>query len=246
MAPILPQTATDWQLFDELVRVHLSVSELVDRDLYEWWGQWNRLYFAETLRPLFLHSGNTDYGKALGCCHFRPTREILVQKQGIKAPAKGMHHSRSVRQHEAFAGLSEQQYAVALIVLHEMVHQACFEAGVDAGHEGEPWADHCNAIGADLGLRLTFSPMHRGKEARLNVDGTPARDAAGKPIRDNVWRPTRDKLLPGTDRFATVSECRHFPFRQGDPFVIANTVTIETGKAVAANGGKPITMLPKF
>lgn len=237
----LPESTTDWDLFDDLVKVHKSVTDELawSRDLYDWWAAWNRIYFAEKLKPLFIYSGNTDYGKFLGLCRYLPTREILIQKQGIKSPEKGEHHGYSVRHHEAFGHLTDTQYNVALIVLHEMIHQACFEAGVDPNHEGAPWAAHCNYIGNDLGLGLTFSEMRRSKVTIQQENNSKS--------RVNIWRPKkRIDLLPNTDRFATVEECRCFPFRDGDPFIGANTVTLTSGKAVKQNGGRPVVIPPKF
>lgn len=237
----LPTAVTDWSLFNDLVRVHQSVAtdaSSCDREMYEWWAQWNRLYFNETLRPLFIYTGNSDYGKYLGFCRYLPSREIMIQQQGIKSPIKGEHYGASVMRHSAFAGLSEMQYCVALMLLHEMIHQACFEAGVNPDHEGAPWATHCNVIGADLGLRLTFSEMKRGKAAKEKGQASEK--------RRNVWRPVSDALLPGTDRLATVEECRSFPWREDAAFIRANTVVLTEGKAVVQNGGEPVEILPKF
>ena len=200
----LPDYSTDFSLLDDVVRVHQVLSKSTNRSLYDWWTRWNEVYFENTLRPLFLGVGNTDYGKWLGTDHFEPMRQIVIQKQGSSCAIRGEHHVLAARRHEAFANLSRADYATALILLHEMMHQACHEAGewVDNCHQGPLWIAHCNYIGNDLGLGLTYSQMKRGKER-----------AQGKQPRANVWQAVQKQLLPATDRFATYDECRMFPFR---------------------------------
>jgi hypothetical protein len=107
---------------------------------------------------------------------------------------------------------------MALILLHEMMHQACHEAGewVDNCHQGPLWLAHCNHIGGDLGLGLTFARMKRGKTPMLDDDGVPIKNAKGEQLRANKWMPMEKKLLPNTNRTASYDECRMFPLREDD------------------------------
>lgn len=251
--PPLPKSKTDFDLLEDLIRVHETVinPETSDRDLYRWWQLWNSIFFEERLHPIIVLTGLTDYGKFLGYCKAFPERYIMIQKNGIASKQdgdeKGAHHARSCKLHPFFKSLTPQQYGVALIVLHEMIHQACFEAKVDASHEGEPWALHCNAIAPELGLPLTYAPMKRTKRTLRNENGKAIRTWDGKLERVNVWVPLwkESDLRPGT-RFATHDECRSFPFMAGDSMITENTVTLYEGPAVDRNNGEPVEMLPEF
>jgi hypothetical protein len=216
MQRTLPKASTDFGLLDDLIRVHESVSTLADRSLYDWWQRWNKAYFENTLRPLFIYFGNSDYGRHVGFCRHLPNREIMIQKPGKTCGIKALHHLESAKRHDAFNDVPDSQYALALILLHEMMHQAAFEADSplkDNCHLTPIWLEHCNFIGDDLGLGLTYTPMVRAKQAQRNDDGTAIKSHEGKTVRQNVWRPKKAELRAGTERFATYEECRMFPFR---------------------------------
>jgi hypothetical protein len=226
MQRTLPKASTDFGLLDELIRVHESVSTLADRSLYDWWQRWNKAYFNNTLRPLFIYFGNSDYGRHLGFHRVLPRREIMIQKSGISCDIKGLHHIESAKRHDAFSDVPDSQYALALILLHEMMHQAVYEAGGDLNdncHLTPIWLELCNFIGDDLGLGLTYAPMVRAKQAQRNDDGNAIKSHEGKTVRQNVWRPKKAELRANTERFATYDECRKFPFR-GDEKLDRNIV----------------------
>ena len=244
----LPKGHTDHALLGQIVNVHRVTFQegqhggVQPAVLYDWWRHWNAIYFQSTLMPLFITEGNTDYGKYLGFCQYTPERRILIQQRSIQTEASGAfasHHGASVRRHPVFAGLEEGDYNIALLLLHEMMHQACFEAGQDAGHNSPAWAAWCNLIGQDLGLTITFSQMKKGKKT-VPTSGE-------KKKRITVMLPVNGaELLPGTTRFAEYAEQCRFPWQLDSPFIRANTKTLEEGRLVAANEGDPVDLLPQF
>lgn len=219
MARTLPNNKTDFALLKEIIACQ-DAKKKDGTHLYDWWQRWNNIYFENTLKPIIVSYQNTDYGRYLGYFRHSPIMEIVIQWR-----TKTVKRGSEVMQHDAFADLTTRQYCLALIVLHEMMHQACFEAGLDPGHEGQPWLDHCKFIGSDLKLGLTYSPMKRQKESVLK-DGTVLR-RAGRAVRQNVWRPTSTELFSGTDRFASHDEIIYFPFREDSAFIEANTSIVE-------------------
>jgi hypothetical protein len=85
----------------------------------EYWLEFNELYFGGQLQPLpIFFTPSTPYGKRLGwtCCQEEVTHIALA------APRLG-------------------KFLVAdrSTLLHEMIHQALFERGVNPSHDGEPW-----------------------------------------------------------------------------------------------------------
>lgn len=245
----LPATTTDPELFQQVINVHnhVYVPDLLGetvyhhRVLYDWWNKWNQIYFDNTLTPLFITEGNTDYGKYLGYCMYQPERKILIQQRSIETQEShrfAKHHGNSVRRHEAFESLTDDAYNIALLLLHEMIHQACFEAGVDAAHDSGSWADHCNYIGQDLGMTITFAKFKQVKVPYVDEHGNKKRMSKMKPVHQN--------LLPGTERMAEYGEQCRFPFQWDSPFIEANTRTLTSGKAVQKNGGEPVILPPQF
>lgn len=217
MQRTLPKTSTDFGLLDDLIRVHESTAIDVDRSLYTWWKRWNKIYFENTLRPLFLHYGLSDYGRALGHYALRPVREILIQKVGRKKSEQCLSVHVAAKHHEAFKDLSKYQYSLALVLLHEMMHQSEHETGGSVGdncHQTTTWLEYCNFIGNDLGLGLTYSTMARQKVSKTDDEGNIVKNAQGQTMRKNIWKPKAKELLPNTVRFATYDECRRFPFRE--------------------------------
>lgn len=216
----LPKSKTDFDLLDDLIRVHESTAIGVDRSLYEWWKRWNKIYFENSLRPLFLHFGLSDYGRALGHYALQPVREILIQKVGRRKSEQCLSVHDAAKHHEAFKDLSKYQYSLALVLLHEMMHQLDHETGGFNGDNGDnchqtpTWLEYCNFIGNDLGLGLTYAPMARQKVSKTDDEGNIVRNAQGQAMRVNVWKPMAGELLPNTVRFATYDECRRFPFRE--------------------------------
>ena len=249
LLPPLPASSTDDDLLRQVINVHsvtyiprLDVTLAKSIDLYEWWALWNDIYFHNTLTPLFITEGNTDYGKYLGFCQYYPERKILIQQQSVKTEKGGKfcaHHGNSVKRHPRFESLTAEQYNIALLLLHEMIHQTCYEADVEPGHNSPAWADWCNLIGSDLGMTLTFSEMKSAKETVILPDGSKTRVSIMVPV-DHA------KLLPNTTRFAEYSEQCRFPWQLDSPFITANTKTLTEGKQVAKNGGEPVELLPQF
>jgi len=231
MARTLPSNKTDYDLFDKLVAIQKAKSP-AGTHLYDWWKLWNAAYFNNTLAPIVVSYQNTDYGRNLGFCMYEPIKQIVIQKR-TNLPHRA---HLEVKRHAAFKGLDQGQYCLALVVLHEMMHQACFEANQDPNHEGQPWADHCNHIGKHLQIGLTYSAMTRQKENMVDDVGNVIR-RDGRAVRRNVWRPVNDKLIKGTSRFATHQECRCFPWREDSAFIEVNTLLDKTTQ-------KPLT--PRF
>lgn len=167
----LPATVTDYNLLNNLIMVHENTSSALDRSIYKWWSKWNTIYFKNTLKPLFVHYGNTDYGNSIGHYCSEP-REILLQKSSINNFTKASHHTNSAIRHEEFKNISEEQYGAALILLHEMMHQAVIELGEVQHpncHMDLNWLEHCNFIGNDLGLNLTYTTLTRTKESKKKI-----------------------------------------------------------------------------
>jgi hypothetical protein len=218
VARALPNNKTDYELFNSLVAIQ-QAKDPKGTHLYDWWKTWNAAYFNNTLAPIVVSYQNTDYGRNLGFYMYEPIKQIIIQKRTnlpIEAHAE-------VKRHKAFEGLDQGRYCLALVLLHEMIHQACSEANQDPSHEGQPWADHCNYIGKHLQIGLSYSAMTRQKANVVDDDGSVVRQG-GRALRRNVWRPTNDTLLKGTDRLATHQECRHFPWREDAAFIRANTL----------------------
>lgn len=205
----LPATATDFNLLNNLIIVHENTSSGVDKSVYNWWKKWNTIYFEDTLKPLFIYYGNTNYGKNIGQYNLEP-REILLQKTNINNFTRTAHHTNSAIRHKEFENISDKQYGTALVLLHEMMHQAVVELGEQQHtncHLDLNWLEHCNFIGNDLGLNLTYATQTRTKESKKEKQ----QDAAS---RKNIWKTKKDSaLIPGTERFATYDECRLFPFK---------------------------------
>jgi hypothetical protein len=244
--PATPSGTTDLDLFQQVINVHAITfrSEDANDRYYRWWQLWNGLYFRNSLTPLFITEGNTDYGKYLGFCQYSPERKILIAKRSAEREDSGefcRHHGKSVRQHEAFADLSSEDYCIALLLLHEMIHQACAEALVDPGHNSVDWADWCNLIGTDLGLTLTHTPMRKGKETVILPDGSKKRVTVMIPIKG-----ARVLEEHGHTRFAEYAEQCRFPFDLDSQFISDNTVTLTEGKLVDKNNGGPVNVLPEF
>jgi len=215
----LPATATDYDLLNNLITVHENTSSALDRSVYNWWKKWNTIYFEDTLKPLFIYYGNTNYGKSIGQYNLEP-REILLQKTSINNFTKTAHHTTSAIRHKEFENITEEQYGTALILLHEMMHQAVFELGEERHlncHLDPNWLEHCNFIGNDLGLNLTFTALTRTKESKKGKQ----QDAAS---RKNIWKAKKDStLIPGTERLATYDECRMFPFKSDEKTLSTTT-----------------------
>lgn len=205
----LPATATDYDLLNNLIIVHENTSAGVDKSVYNWWKKWNTIYFEDTLKPLFIYYGNTNYGKNIGQYNLEP-REILLQKSNINNFTRSAHHINSAIRHKEFENINERQYGTALILLHEMMHQAVVELGEELNpncHMDLNWLEHCNFIGNDLGLNLTYTTLTRTKESKKDKQ----QDTA---LRKNIWKAKKDSAMtPGTERFATYDECRMFPFK---------------------------------
>lgn len=218
MARTLPNNKTDYDLFNKLVAIQKAKSP-EGTHLYDWWKLWNDIYFDNTLAPIVVSYQNTHYGRYLGFCMYEPIKQIVIQWR-TSIPVKA---HKDVIRHEAFADLSLGKYCQALVLLHEMIHQACVEANQNPSHEGQPWADHCNYIGKHLQIGLTYSAMTRQKENMVDDAGNVIR-RNGRAVRRNVWRPVNDKLIKGTNRFATHKECRCFPWREDSAFIEANTL----------------------
>lgn len=208
----LPASTTDFNLLNNLIVVHENTSSALDRSVYNWWKKWNNIYFEDTLKPLFIYYGNTNYGKYIGQYSPEP-REILLQKSSINSFTKTSHHTKSVIRHKEFQNISEQEYGTALVLLHEMMHQAVDELQEPQHlncHLDPNWLDHCNFIGNDLGLKLTFATLTRTKESKKEKQQLAS-------LRKNIWRAKKNSILtPGTERFATYSECRMFPFNSDE------------------------------
>jgi hypothetical protein len=217
MARPLPDNKTDFAALDNLIAAQQSKNP-DGTHLYQWWQIWNAAYFENTLSPIVVSYQNTDYGRNLGFCQYDPIKQIVIQKRTV-LPARA---DNNIMRHRDFTLLTPGQYCLALVLLHEMMHQACFEAKQDPGHNGQPWADHCNFIGKDLKLGVTYSPMKRQKQNIIDSDGNIVR-RNGKPVRENVWRPT-GTLLKNTKRFATYKECLYFPWLSDAAFIEANTL----------------------
>jgi hypothetical protein len=218
MARTLPNNKTDYELFNGLVSIQ-QAKDPNGTHLYDWWKLWNAAYFDNTLAPIVVSYQNTDYGRCLGFCMNAPIKQIVIQWR-TRLPVSA---HKDVIRHKAFAELNLGKYCQALVLLHEMIHQACFEANQDPSHEGQPWADHCNHIGKHLQLGLSYSAMKRQKENMLDEAGSVIR-RNGRAVRRNVWRPVNNKLIKGTDRFATHQECSHFPWREDAAFIKTNTL----------------------
>lgn len=208
----LPATATDFNLLNNLIIVHANTSSGVDRSVYNWWKKWNNIYFEDTLKPLFIYYGNTNYGNSIGQYNLEP-REILLQKTSINNFTKAAHHSNSAIRHKEFQNITEEQYGTALILLHEMMHQAVTELGEEKHpncHMDLNWLEHCNFIGNDLGLNITYATLTRTKESKkVKQQETSS--------RKNIWKAKNNSvLIPDTERFATYDECRMFPFKSDE------------------------------
>ena len=171
-----------------------------DEELKEMWTKWNEIFFSSSLSPTLVTYENTDYGKWLGQFHLN-TGRITIRKYGHNTnSSQCAHHLLACRRHEAFKGLTDFKYGIALVVLHEMMHQAVHENGGNNKHYSQDWADWCNLIAMELDIGLTYAGLKRGKTK--TIEGS----------RKNIWKPI-DKTfqLRENTRMATFQEMYTFP-----------------------------------
>lgn len=155
-------------------------------ELYDLFAHWNREVFADRLMPVHCNVALTPYGHTIGLCHYNPVQFIEIH------PACWDGHADHHAQWTDGSGVSG-------VMLHEMIHLACSQAGQDPDHKGAPWAAWCDFIGQYLGLPLTYVQHSRRKAS--TTDGR----------RVNVWVPTVPTEPRPSTRLASYAEIRSFP-----------------------------------
>jgi hypothetical protein len=171
--------------------------------VYDWFELWNDFFFSNRLRPVHIHVSLTRYGKTLGICASAPVQYIEIHPQCWNGGAA--HHSQAI-------GNTTMPDA-AWVVLHEMIHLAIAQAGLESRgaddncHATPIWAAWCNFIAEHLDLPLSYTQNKRGK-AKAGADG----------IRKNIWKPRvgiEPAIRPDTC-LATYDETRCFPYLAAD------------------------------
>ena len=176
--------------------------------VYDWFELWNDRFFSNRLRPVHINVALTGYGKFLGLCCASPVQYIEIHPQCWRGGAA--HHGKAI-------GDTEMPSA-AWVVLHEMMHLAADQAGLDGRgadgncHTTPIWVAWCNHIAEQLQMPYSYAQMKRGKTSV----------AEG---RQNIWKPIGEPLLrPGTT-LASYDETRCFPYVASDPLMAENMET---------------------
>jgi hypothetical protein len=133
-------------------------------NVVERWCEYNASYFNGALRPVPLVITNTQpFGKRLGFCSYNPN--TLGRTITLNVPSQ-KHFGR---RYELLADNCS--------LLHEMVHQFCFERGEYAGHDGKPWRHEIMR----LTKQITGSKIWAGPSVVRRIDKKPTRLNAANP-----------------------------------------------------------------
>jgi hypothetical protein len=133
-------------------------------DIVEKWCEFNARYFANALRPVPLVITNTlPHGRRLAFCSYNPGTFGRTITLNIPRQARRLLADNNT-------------------LLHEMVHQLCFERGEPAEHAGKPWRREI--------MRLT--KVIAGKD--IWAGHSTVRRIDGKPTRLNVPHPETGEL----------------------------------------------------
>lgn len=261
--PYVPETQTDWQLFDSIRYAVKGTTTGVDKSLclqfLDWWKTINVECFESRLQPLFISREVSSYGHWIGLCQSSPSRHIKL----AWAAFTSTHHARAVTKPPfELHDLSDCEFNAAMVILHEMMHQSLSEAGQNSAHESIGWAALCKYLGGALGLPYDYVHLTIKKIPVLDEDGLPLKkeafDKEGNPIllkngepkmvqvRENVRVPAKGYIRDESKPLAPYDAFFCFPYCADDPWIKANTITKMQGKAVANNGGEPVTIPPQF
>jgi hypothetical protein len=124
--------------------------------IVEQWCAFNARYFDGVLRPVPLVITNTQpFGKRLAFCSYNP----VASGRTITLNIPKVHQTL---------------VADMNTLIHEMVHQFCFERGEDASHGGAPWRREIIRltkliIGKDIWAGPSKTVRRDGKVVRLNA-----------------------------------------------------------------------------
>lgn len=139
------------------------------------WRDFNERYFDEALRPTpIIITSTLPHGKRLADC--------------IGA-ADDLSGRRLIRLNVPKHG--QTLVATNGVLLHEMIHQFCFERGLDADHAAQPWRDQIMR----LHTQITGSTIWAGRSRTYRhkkADG-------GGVYRMNEPGPNGERSLPQAD-----------------------------------------------
>lgn len=260
--PYVPNTETDWQLFDSIRYAVMGTATGEDKTLslqyLDWWKIINVECFESKLQPLFISREVSSYGHWIGLCQYAPSRQIKLAWAAFTCS----HHERAVQNRlPGMEDLDGRLHNAAMVILHEMMHQSLFEAGQNADHESVGWATLCKYLGSILGLPYDYLPLRVIKVPVLDDDGNPIKRPAfknGEPVMlkngtQKMEQVRTNKRVPivGCERdeskpLAPYDAFYCFPYCEKSAFIQANTTIKRAGKAVEKNDGKPVVIPPQF